>query len=143
MNYPDGPTIRVGDLVWWDEGFCVGYVQVIAECKSDYEDWGLQAPHIFVSNSHPFDSTLRTGVGYPEACLRDEGIGLLTTDERIQLDEATNRAHDLFARDLDYSTYAVTTDVQSCQLAGWFFTFYKDGKELKKVRVPVKHESNA
>jgi hypothetical protein len=143
MKYPDGSMIQVGDLIWWDEGLCVGYVQVIAESKSDYAAWGLQAPHIFVSNTHPFDSTLLSGVSYPETCLKDEGIGLLTSDERIQLDKASARASDLVGVDLDYSTYSVTADVQNRQLAGWFFTFYKDGKELKKVKVPVEHETNA
>ena len=142
MKYPDGSTIQVGDLIWWDEGNCVGFVQVIAESKVDYENWGLNAPHIFISNTHPFDAALLTGVAHDLACLKDEGIGLLTADERIQLAQATEQARGLVAGNVDFSTYSVTTDVQHCHLVGWFFTFYKYEEELKKIRVPVKHITN-
>jgi hypothetical protein len=144
MKYPDGSTIQVGDLIWWDEGYCVGYVQVIAESKDEYGSWGLDAPHIFVSNVHPFDPTIHTGVGYGESFLADDGIGLLTLEERVQLEQATSQALERVAADLAYSTYSVFTDVRDCKLVGWAFAFRKDdGTELKRITVPVKHESNA
>jgi hypothetical protein len=135
MKYPNGSMIQFGDLIWWDEGHCVGYVQVIAESNSEYESWGLDAPHIFVSNNHPFDAALLTGVAHDEACFKDEGIGPLTADEHVRLRQAIDTACESVAG-LEYSTYSITTDVQHCQLVGWCFTFYQDSKELRKVRVP-------
>jgi len=26
MRYPDGKIITVGDLIWWNEGVCVGFI---------------------------------------------------------------------------------------------------------------------
>ncbi|MGC9944729.1 MAG: hypothetical protein ABSE48_23145 [Verrucomicrobiota bacterium] len=143
MKYPDGSTIQVGDLIWWDEGLCIGYVQAIAESKEEYASWGLDTPHIFVLNSHPFDPAIASGVAHDEACLKDEGIGLLKPQQRIEFEQATVKALGLVATGLDYSTYSVTTDVKNRQFTGWVFTFYKGRKELERIRIPAKHESNA
>ena len=118
----DDSTIQVGDLIWWDEGYCVGYVQAVAESKNEYGSWGLDAPHIFVSNTHPFDPTMHIGVGYGESILADDGIGLLTLEERVQLEQATSQAHER-AADLEYSTYSVFTDVRDCKLCRVGFHF--------------------
>lgn len=94
MTYPDGSQIHVGDLIWWDEGLCVGYVQAIAESREDYESWGLDSPHIFVSNRHPFDPSLATsgGVAYGASFLEDDGIGPLSAVERLEFERATQLA---------------------------------------------------
>lgn len=81
MKYPEGQNIKIGDLVWWDEGVCVGHIQVIAESKEDYESWGLSEPHIFVDNDHPFDSSIGIGIAHNHGCLENEGIGLLGKNE--------------------------------------------------------------
>ena len=138
MKYPDGTTIRVGDLVWWDEGYFVGYVQVIAESEDEYEGWGLDTPHIFVSSVHPFDPTMLIGVGHPESCLADEGIGLLTAQEQSELERVRIRAFELIPHDLEYSFYSVITEVENLQLSRWVFTFYKDDVKVLKVAIPVK-----
>jgi hypothetical protein len=137
VRYPGGSTIRVGDLVWWDEGYCVGYVQVVAESKEEYEGWGLRCPHIFVSNRHPFDPTLGTGVAYDVACFEDEGIGLLTPEERNGLEQAAAKAQMNLKANPDDLTYAVTTEVQNCQQTAWIFTFMKDDEEVEVVKIPV------
>ena len=91
MKYPDGSPINVGDLVWWNEGSCVGYVQVIAESEAEYVGWGLDSPHVFLSNIHPFSPGSNIGVAYPEACLKDEGVAPLIGEDRIRLDRASHR----------------------------------------------------
>ena len=140
MKYPDDASIRVGDLIWWNEGNCVGYVQQVAESKEAYVSWGLDAPCIFVSNTHPFDPQMHTGVCYDESVLEDEGIGLLTFEERVQLERATFQAHERVAADLEYSTYSVFTDVLDGKLVGWVFAFSKDdGTELTRITVPARH----
>ena len=144
MKYPDGSMIQFGDLIWWNEGHCVGYVQVIAESKEEHVGWGLEQPHVFVSNVHPFNPTIQSGVAYPESCLAEEGIGLLTPEERVQLDEAAAQAHQLVGADLKYSTYHVLTQVLDGKLTGLVFRYLKeDGTELERVTVPVIPESNA
>lgn len=137
MRYPDGSMIRVGDLIWWNEGQCVGYVQVVAESKEDYESWGLGRPHIFVSNRHPYDPSLGSGVAHDEACLEDEGIGLLTPEERNKFEQAATKARMSLKADSDDLTCSVTCEVQDCQQTGWIFTFNKDGQEFEVVTIPV------
>ena len=138
MTYPDGSRIRVGDLIWWDEGLCVGYVQAIAESKEEYESWGLAAPHIYVSNTHPFDPATRDEVGYPMSALEDDGVGLLSPEERGEFEEATAEAHSLAVSDLDGLIYSVTTEVQKCELVDWIFTFIKDRRVVEVIRIPAK-----
>lgn len=112
MNYPGGTTIRVGDLVWWNEGECVGYVQMVADTRAEYERWGLTSPHMFVSNRHPFDISLEAGVAHDQACLEGEGIGLLASQEKIEFEEAARSARTRLKVDSADLTYAVTTEAQ-------------------------------
>jgi len=144
MKYPDGSIIQVGDLIWWNEGYCVGYVQVIAESKEEYDSWGLDEPHVFVSNVHPFNSTIQSGVAEPESSLADEGIGLLTTEERVRLEQAANLAHQLLSADFKYSTYSVFTEVLDGKLVGWAFIYRQEHEtESAKITIPAKPESSA
>lgn len=53
MKYPkqyslgaDPEEIRAGDLVWWNEGVCVGFVEQVIETSDDFERWGLDEPSI-------------------------------------------------------------------------------------------------
>ncbi len=138
MKYPDGSTIKIGDLIWWDEGYCVGYVQAVAESRAELGSWGFDKPHILVSNIHPFDPASHTGVAYGESFLTDDGIGLLTPEERVQFEQATAQAHKQVAADFEYSAYSVFTDVRDCKLTGRIFSFRKaDGTELQRIKVPA------
>ena len=106
MKYPvqysngqEPKQIRVGDLVWWNEGVCVGFVQELMEEPSDYERWGLDGPSIAFTNLHPFeanddkrkqhvdDEITGATVVHPlnNQHLEDEGIGLLTPHEQSEL----------------------------------------------------------
>lgn len=151
MMYPDGSTIQVGDLIWWNEGCCTGYVQEIAESKEEYESWGLNAPHIFVSGTHPFDAASRNGIGYPETSFAAEAISRFTPEERIELGLATVeahrlmelglasvRAHSLAGIDSEHLIYTVDADVENCKRVGWVFTFIKGRKVAEVMKVPTK-----
>jgi len=139
MTYPDGLQIHVGDLIWWDEGHCVGYVQAIAESREDYESWGLDSPHIFVCNRHPFDPALATssGVAYGASFLEDEGIGPLSAAERLEFERATQLA--LAGR--SYSCYSVTTHVEGCTTMSWIFHLI-DAQGLQNI-VPIPYDRPA
>lgn len=106
MKYPvkysngkEPKVICVGDLVWWNEGVCVGFVEEVMEARPDYERWGLDQPSIAFTNLHPFERNedkhkqhigfVTTGatVVHPldSQHLEDEGIGLLTPHEQSEL----------------------------------------------------------
>lgn len=137
MRYRDGTTVRVGDLVWLNGGTELGYVQVVAESKEEYEGWGLSSPHIFVANLHPFDPTIKTGIAHAEESLNDEGIGLLTAVESAEFRHATDRAFEPVVPDRVGDRYSVKTDIRQCQVVGWVFTFFRDDKPVQTVRVPA------
>ncbi|MBE7497582.1 MAG: hypothetical protein HS117_21765 [Verrucomicrobiaceae bacterium] len=141
MTYPDGSQIRVGDLIWWDEGHCLGHVQAIAESQADYESWGLVAPHIFISTRHPFDPTLATRhadggvpvlVSYDVASFDDEGIGLLSPAERQEFERARQAA--LLGRGC--SCFSVTTHVESGTLRSWIFRLLDEHGRETVVTIP-------
>jgi hypothetical protein len=111
MKYPkeyslgDEPQeVRVGDLIWWNEGVCVGFVEEVMEERSDYESWGLDEPSIALTNLHPFaanESKHKQHIGFVTSGgtfvialedLEDEGIGLLSDHERSELDWAITEA---------------------------------------------------
>lgn len=139
MTYPDGSQIHVGDLIWWDEGHCVGYVQAIAESREDYESWELDSPHIFVSNRHPFDPSLATsiGVAYGASFLEDDGIGPLSAAERLEFERATQLA--LAGR--CYSRYSVITHVEDCTIKSWTFHLF-DAQGRENI-IPIPYDKPA
>ena len=137
MTYLDGSTIHVGDLIWWDEGLRTGYVQEIAESKEEYERLGLSAPHIFVSDAHPFDPATPGPIGYPEASFASEGIGRLTPEERLDLDQATERARSLARIDSAHLISVVTAAIENCLQVGWDVAFIKDRRVAEVVKVPM------
>lgn len=111
MKYPkeyslcaEPEEIHVGDLIWWNEGVCVGYIQGVMEVREDYERWGLDEPSIALTNLHPFDANEqkhKQNIGFvtnggtvvnSENQLEDEGIGLLSPHERSELKWAISEA---------------------------------------------------
>lgn len=129
MKYPrqyapgDEPEeVRVGDLIWWNEGVCVGFVEEVMEEQSDYEAWGLDEPSIALTNLHPFAANelkhkqhigfVTTGgtVVHGLDDLEDEGIGLLSDHERSELEWAISEARSKVApshRDLPFCVSAL------------------------------------
>lgn len=111
MKYPkqysyctEPEEVRAGDLVWWNEGVCVGFIEEVMEFPEEYEGWGLEEPSIALTNLHPFHANqlkskqhmgfATTGgtVVNSEDQLEDEGIGLLSEHERAELEWAISEA---------------------------------------------------
>ncbi len=137
MKYPDDSHVHVGDLIWWNEGNCVGYVQSVAESQTDYESWGLDEPGIFVSNYHPFDRSNPSGVFYPADSFDDEGIGTLNAPEEKEFERAKRVA--LAGR--RYSWFSVTTHVERHVLISWIFTLNCDQEQKDVVQIPYETSS--
>jgi hypothetical protein len=127
MKYPDqyattakSESIRVGDLVWWNEGVYVGYIVEVLEQNEQYEVWGLDEPGVVLTNLHPFEANKRkrqrcpgfiaTGgtVVYPAKSLEDEGVGLLSSHERAEMDWAVATAQSKLARGLSHLDFCVS-----------------------------------
>ena len=137
MNYPDGIQMKRGDLVWWNEGGCVGYVQSIAETPEEYTAWGLDGPHAFLAAAHPYDPTQESGVAYPPGCFEDEAIGLMTEDEAAELRRAITEA----GLD-DGRTFATTTEVYMGRMTHWVFCLMaEDGIHAREtIRIPLQRD---
>ncbi|RYD40108.1 MAG: hypothetical protein EOP85_14800 [Verrucomicrobiaceae bacterium] len=97
---PDPREIREGDLVWWNEGTCAGFVLEVMEDRESYEAWGLDEPSVALTNLHPLEAnelkhpqrigSVTTGatVVYPERSLEDDAVEPLSADERLELETA-------------------------------------------------------
>lgn len=74
MLYPDGRTIKIDDLIWYDEGERIGKVSAVIADKNDLESWGVTEVGIFIS----CDTTKsEMDIFTPLSLLEDEGIGLI------------------------------------------------------------------
>jgi hypothetical protein len=140
MRYPEGQEIRVGDLVWWDEGACVGHVQWIwdEERDGDYFWLGenLQGPPIWISNTHPYQSSNSfEGIPHDEASLADEGVGLLTEDEKHELRDAVTIAALRSKLGFEGKRYCVQTRAENCELIDWILSLKNEGVVLETIVV--------
>ena len=137
MKYPDGTVVQVGDLVWWDEGACLGYVQLILESPADYEAWGLDEPGIMICGSHPFDPEV-TGVYHSADSLEDEGVGLLSGPEHLELEEALGQAKTRSHVGFEGHRYAIQIRVEDGIFVEWIFRLFDLDVELEQIAIPTK-----
>lgn len=126
MTYPDGTRIQVGDLVWFDEGARVGFVQWIWEEARDGDfSWAqTEGPPLFIANRHPYSPSSEgfgSGELHDEPCLADEGVGLLDAAELEELRMATALARDRSRAGLGGSFYSVLTRAENHQRVEWIF----------------------
>jgi len=143
MKYPkeyslgaEPQEIRVGDLVWWNEGVCVGFIEKVIESRKDYESWGLEEPSVALTNLHPFDANERKHkqhIGFvssggtvlnSEDQLKDEGVGLLSSHERSELEWAITEAKRRVAPEHHDTPYCVSAVMDMDRLEeDWHFHF--------------------
>ena len=76
MNYVDGSVMKVGDLIWWNEGCNRGRVALILETAEDLAEWGLRNYGFFISTDEHSEN-LKCVVYYHETDIEDEGIALI------------------------------------------------------------------
>ncbi|MEY4483270.1 MAG: hypothetical protein RL693_722 [Verrucomicrobiota bacterium] len=127
--------MHVGDLIWWNEGACVGHVQEIVDSQSECESWGFNEPHAGFANHHPYDPSIQAAVFYPEGVLEDEGVALLTVDDIRTLREALTQAVSLSASNFTGHPYRITTETKDCVMRNWVFTFFDGDKVVDTIRI--------
>lgn len=150
MKYPrqyslgsEPEEIRLGDLVWWNEGTCVGHVRWIWESErdGDYLWADTEGAPIFLSNKHPYlVGTDPEGVIHDESCLEDEGIGPLSEHERGELEWAMSEAKGRVApehRDAPFCVSALMDMDRGEEV--WHFDFIdEEGRNLETVIIPFR-----
>ena len=124
MNYPNGTPIQCGDLIWWNEGRGIGFVQMVVESETEYSEMNLEEPHLFIQALHPFDPEAPLFVAYPEHSLRDEEIGPFTASERELLRQATEAAQASLNHEEKGLPYSVIVTRRQDTPAQWQFTFH-------------------
>ena len=136
MNYPNGGEIKTGDLIWWNGGYAVAYVQSLLEAEEELTEWGLDEPHLFLANIHPFDPTSVAGIGYPESLLEDDGVRLLTENEKKQLAKVTAEASQ--ATDVDFAVVPHSIGLEDTENEGreWVFSLIEGEDLVETARIP-------
>jgi hypothetical protein len=136
MKYPDGTEMAVGDLIWWNECLCLGHIQHIAETPEEFEGWGLQEPHAFFGNHHPFNPEV-TGVAYPPSSFEDEVICIPTRSEVTDYRRALDYAMTLSSQGSDAGWHSVQIRCESGKRIEWIFTFFEGFVEVGRTVVPI------
>ncbi len=145
MKYPkqcslgaEPEEIRVGDLVWWNEGTRVGHVRWVWESgrDGDYSWADTAGPPIFLSNEHPYRfATEPEGVIHDESCLEDEGIGPLSDHERGELEWAMSEAKGRVAPEHRNRPFRASAFMDmDCGEEDWHFDFIdEEGRILETI----------
>jgi hypothetical protein len=144
--------MRAGDLVWWNEGVCIGHIEEIIGTQDECARWGITEPSYAVSNLHPFEACstkhkqhiggIFTGgtVVYPETHMEDDGLGLLDDEECKELYWAISHAKSIAGEDfahVPFCVYALMRDDLSGE--DWHFHFVDDEcKSLEEVVFPLR-----
>ena len=138
MKYPDGKALQVGDLVWWNEGACVGFVQWIWDPSRDGGfSWAkTNGPPVFILNRHPYEaSDGPDGVMHDECSLGDEGVGLLSEKDLDELQSATELARSRSRVGFGGRHYAVQARSEDCQMIEWHFLIFEGDTCLEELVV--------
>ena len=157
MNYPNGKEMRVGDLVWWNEGVCVGFVEEIITDPMDFGNWHVDGPSIALTNLHPFEANqikhkqhigyVATGgtTVYPESTIKDEGIGLLSENERREFDWATSQAKERVSDVIAELPFCVCAHLDmERKEEDWHFHFVdQECKVVESVVFPFRPETRS
>ena len=139
MKYPEGQEITVGDLVWFDEGSCIGFIESIQGSTS-----------VTLNNVHPFAECLsmdkyvlpEPGFGgrivLKESEFYDDGLGLLSEIERNDFYKAYTKAKSHTNSDFSLT---IARTIHEKDIWYWVFIFCDiDFKELsvEHIRFPTR-----
>lgn len=102
MRYPDGSTVRLGDLVWWDDESSIGRIIGIHESKEQCAIWGVEDPGVAIC----YDGSGMGGlfVGYPQSAFVEEGIRRVTPKEEAEVDRVVQAARTFCSGRLEAAT---------------------------------------
>ena len=126
MYYFDGEEIAIGDVVFWNEGMCLGAVSGIFETSDELEGVSQCEPGIMLSFSVSIMNPLPGGMFVECADFKDDGINKCSQKLLIRLFET----HAKIARVVDFSQY--TSDsyginriyMPVCKKAVWVYIYY-------------------
>jgi hypothetical protein len=133
MRYSDGSSVRAGDLIWWAEGHCVGFVQVVIETEADLLEWGLAQPHLSIGG-HPYRPGKHGFVTCTASKLADEGIARLIYDDRLSLSRGIKQALDQAKVDPSTTDLFVQTEAGDSVQTAWLITVRVPGEESATIR---------
>jgi hypothetical protein len=136
MHYPDGSSVKAGDLIWWDEGHCIGFVQAVIETEANQRKWGLRQPHISIGG-HLYRPGAPGFIMCPASDFADEGIGRLTDVECAQLDNAIEHAQAQQGVDLSATDFVVHAEVRDGARTALLITANPGGVESDTTRVSL------
>ena len=127
--------MKQGDLIWWNEGGCVGHVQKIIETPEEWAEWGWQGPAAYFGNLHPYDPNI-IGVGYPAECFEDEGIAKLSESEHSALAAALDVALSSAPTAAKGCPFSVSTRCENNRMVEWIFQFWIPDSNPAVIAVP-------
>ena len=138
MKYPDGSTVRLGDLVWWDEGNSIGRIIGINETKEECTNWGVEDPGVAIC----YDGSGIGGlfIGYPQRAFAEEGIRRLTLEEERKLDDVFQAARSYSSE----KSVEITTGLFRKERNGleyWSVVFYRNREALRVIEVAASNLS--
>lgn len=132
MIYPEGQTVRVGDIIWTNEGINVQRVVRIMESSLELEQEGFEETGIYWTS----DLSERTSyvIGFEaEADFEHEGIGLVSSDELLLIKCLHKLCCQSCGGNLENSSYAcVRYPIQIEEKnfeQRWFLLFYTEENE--------------
>ncbi len=88
LHYPDGIPCHAGDLIWFNEGLCVGRVKSVLSCermRAEHEP-GWQGGSVLFVNYGLGERPWGAPYCYDESMLEDEGIARLTSTEELAVE---------------------------------------------------------
>lgn len=150
MRYPEGETVQVGDLIWWNEGVCIGFVLEVTETESECAAMDLDDPGILVTNLHPYEANLTADkCRLPHPCaggrcrmplnlFEDEGIGLLSEHEKEAFYHALSTARSEVTPELRLCPFCARAELDQAKgEKDWYFDFLNEALEIvETIRIP-------
>jgi len=132
MKYPDGSTVRLGDLVWWDEESSIGRIIGIHETKEQCANWGVEDPGVAIC----YDGSGMGGlfIGYPQRAFVEEGIRRLTTEEDAEVDRVLQTARSFSSEKADDVTAGLFRRKRNGR-EYWNVVLYRNRQALQVIEV--------
>lgn len=108
MNYLDGTEISAGDIIWWDEGVCLGLVTHILEQKKALEDMGLENPGVCVAFNICENDYTKWGLFLEHGDFEDEGIEKCSSELLSQIHDCGDRLNEnIIFKEISSQSYGV------------------------------------
>ena len=132
MTYLDGTTVKLGDLVWWDEENAIGRISDILETKEQCADClGVEDPGVLICYDGS-DGGLSTG--YSRRAFDEDGIRPLTTEEKAEVERVFEAARGFSSEKAEDATTALRRVIKNDR-EYWNVVLYRNGQALQVIEV--------